>query len=74
MLILLITIAFVSYKWNDLGVLLVSFIVLLGYEYLRFFKVVDAAKVGYLREIIFGLLIIIVSFIIFRKTSFGRSQ
>lgn len=74
MLILLITISFVSYKRNDLGVLLVSFIVLLGYEYLRFFKVVDAAKVGYLREIIFGLLIIIVAFVIFRKTSFGRSQ
>jgi len=39
---------------------------------MRFFKVVDANNIGYFREILFGVLIIIVSFSIFRKTAFGR--
>lgn len=74
MLILILVIVFLSYKWNDRGTLIISLLVMFAYEYLRFFKIVDPSKIGYFREIIFGLIIIVVSFIIFRKTSFGREN
>lgn len=74
MLILSLVIVFLSYKWNDRWTLIVSLLVLFAYEYLRFFKIVDPSKIWYFREIIFGLLIVIVSFIVFRKTNFGREN
>jgi len=52
--------------------LIVALLVTFAYEYLRFFKVVDPSKMGYFREMLFGMVIIIVSFIVFRKTKFGR--
>jgi ABC-type branched-subunit amino acid transport system permease subunit len=72
MLEVAIVTVFISYKRNDRGTYLVSIWVTLVYEYMRFFKVVDANNIGYFREILFGVLIIIVSFSIFRKTAFGR--
>ncbi|MFZ2150524.1 MAG: branched-chain amino acid ABC transporter permease [Candidatus Absconditicoccaceae bacterium] len=74
MLILLVVIGFISYKYNDRGILFTSMIVMFAYEYLRFFKVVDPSKIGYFREMIFGIIVIIVAFIVFRKTSFGREN
>lgn len=74
MLILLVVIWFISYKYNDRGILFTSMIVMFAYEYLRFFKVVDPSKIGYFREMIFWIIVIIVAFIVFRKTSFGREN
>ena len=74
LLTLLVVIAFVSYKFNDLWTVLVSVIVLFVYEYLRFFKIVDPSKIWYFREIIFAIVIMIVSFFIFRKVKFGRDH
>lgn len=74
MLILILIIGFLSYKANDLRSLLIAIIVLLAYEYLRFFKIVEPSKIGYFREIIFSLLIMISAFVVFRKTSFSREN
>ncbi|MCX6824982.1 MAG: branched-chain amino acid ABC transporter permease [candidate division SR1 bacterium] len=72
MLELALVIVFVSYKWNDGGTLIVGLLVTFFYEYLRFFKIVDPSRLGYFREMLFGAMIVIVSFIVFRKTKFGR--
>lgn len=74
MLILLVVIWFISYKYNDRGIFGTSLIVMFAYEYLRFFKVVDPSKIWYFREMLFGVIVVIVAFIVFRKTSFGREN
>ncbi len=74
MLILLLVIWFISYKRWELPTFIVSLIVIFAYEYLRFFKVVDPSKLGYLRELIFATAIMITSYITFKRTSFGRTQ
>jgi branched-chain amino acid transport system permease protein len=74
MLMIILVISFISYKFNDWWTLLTSVIIILIYEYLRFFKVVDPSKIGYFREIFFGVLIVVVAFVVFRKTSFGRDS
>lgn len=74
MLILLVVIGFTSYKFNDRWIFGTSLLVMFAYEYLRFFKVVDPSKIGYFREMIFGFIIIIVAFMVFRKTNFGREN
>jgi len=74
MLILILVIGFISYKRWELRTFIVALIVIFAYEYLRFFKVVDPSKLGYLREWIFALAIMITSYITFKNTSFGREQ
>ena len=74
MLILLVVIWFISYKYNDRGIFGTSLIVMFAYEYLRFFKVVDPSKIGYFREMLFWVIVVIVAFLAFRKTSFGREN
>lgn len=74
MLILLLVIIFLSYSLNDWWTLGVSLAILFAYEYLRFFKVVEPSQVWYFREMIFGILIILVSFWVFRRIKFGRAH
>lgn len=74
MLVLTLVIVFLSYKWNDRWTLIVSLLIMFSYEYLRFFKLVEPSKIGYFREMIFWLIIVVVSFVVFRKTSFGREN
>lgn len=74
MLILILLISFLSYSFNDVKSLLIALIVLFAYEYLRFFKIVEPSKIGYFREIVFALLIMISAFIVFRKTKFSRDH
>lgn len=74
MLILVLVISFISYKWWELPTFIVALLVIFGYEYLRFFKVVDPSKLGYLRELIFAIAIMATSYITFKRTSFGREQ
>jgi len=73
-LVLILIIVFLSYKYNEFGVILISIIILSLYEWLRFIKVVDPWKIWYLREIIFSLVIIVVAFINFKKINFWREQ
>jgi branched-chain amino acid transport system permease protein len=73
-LILAVVIVLLSYKWNDVGTLLISLLVLFIYEYLRFFKLVEASKIGYFREIVFGVIIMVLAFFFFRKVKFTREQ
>lgn len=74
MLIPILVIVFLSYKWNDRWSLIISLLVMFIYEYLRFFKIVDPSKTWYFREIVFWLIIIVVSFIVFKKANFGREN
>ena len=74
MLILLVVIWFISYKFNDRGIFWTSLVVMFAYEYLRFFKVVDPSKIGYFREMLFWIIVVAVAFIVFRKTNFGREN
>ena len=74
MLILLVVIWFISYKFNDRWIFGTSLVVMFAYEYLRFFKVVDPSKIGYFREMLFWVIVVIVAFVVFRKTSFGREN
>ncbi len=72
MLDTIIIITFLSYRFNNLVTLLVSFLVISLNEFLRFFKFVDASKMWYFREIIFSLFVIFISFYVFKYTKFWR--
>lgn len=74
MLVLVLVIWFISYKGWEFSTLITALIVIFAYEYLRFFKVVDPSMLGYVRESLFALIIMITSFITFRRTAFGREQ
>lgn len=74
MLILVLVIAFISYKWWELPTLLIALFVIFIYEYLRFVKIVDPSQLWYLRESIFALAIMITSYLTFKQISFGRQQ
>jgi branched-chain amino acid transport system permease protein len=74
MLILALVIVLLSYKWNDVGTLVISLVILFIYEYLRFFKLVEASKIGYAREMIFGVIIMVLAFFFFRKVKFTRER
>jgi branched-chain amino acid transport system permease protein len=74
MLVPILVIVFLSYKRNDWWTLIVSLLVMFAYEYLRFFKIVEPSKIWYFREMMFWLIIVVVSFVVFRKTNFGREN
>ena len=74
MLILTITIAFLAYWFDEIGTFIVALLVVWWYEWLRFFKMVDPSKIWYFREMIFALLIMIVSYVIFKRQTFWRSH
>jgi branched-chain amino acid transport system permease protein len=73
-LMLALVIVLLSYKWNDVGTLIISLVILYMYEYLRFFKLVEASKIGYVREMIFGMIIMLLAFFFFRKVKFTRER
>jgi len=72
LLILTITIAFLSYRFNEIWTFLVWLAIIGWYEWLRFFKIVDPSNIGYFREIVFAILIMVASYWIFKTTTFGR--
>lgn len=74
MLVLLLVISFISYKQGEVMTFVTAVCIIFGYEYLRFFKVVDPSLLGYVRESLFALIIMITSFITFRKITFARQQ
>jgi branched-chain amino acid transport system permease protein len=72
LLITLLAITFISYKFNDFFTLIASIFVVFSYEYLRFFKIVDPTHLGYFREMFFSFLIMVIAFIVFKKVKFWR--
>lgn len=72
LLILTLTISFLSYRFDEIGTFIVGLLVIWWYEWLRFFKIVDPSKIWYFREIVFALLIMWASYWIFKTTKFGR--
>lgn len=74
MLILVLTIVFLSYKYNEFWVMLFSLWIMFFYEWLRFVKFVPPWKIWYIREILFALVMIIVAFITFKKINFWREE
>jgi len=73
-LVLILIISFISYKWNDWWTLIVSIVIMFIYEYLRFFKMVDPSQIWYLRESLFGFIIVVIAFISFKNIKFGREH
>lgn len=69
---LILIISLLSYKFNGVLTLLTAFLTIWAYEYLRIFKFVDVAQVWYFREIIFWIIIMLTSYLVFRFTDFGR--
>lgn len=72
MLDMVLIISLISYKLTNTWTLIVSFLVIWLYEYIRFFKIVEVSQIWYFREIIFWLIIMITSFVIFKLTKFWR--
>lgn len=71
MLVLLLVLLFWWYKLSEFWTLCFCLLVVWLYEYLRFFKVVDASQIGYFREIVFAILILMSSFWIFKRQKQG---
>lgn len=74
LVVLLLAIVFLSYNMSYIGLFGVSFVLTLVYEYLRFFKIFDAGSIGYIREWLFALIVMIAARIVFRRWSFHRNQ
>lgn len=72
MLTMVLIISLVSYRFHSVWTLIVSFLMLWMYEYVRFFKFVDPAQIGYVREMIFGCIIMAVVYVVFKHTNLGR--
>lgn len=72
MLDIILIVSLISYKLSDIWTLIVSFLIIWLYEYIRFFKIVDVSQIWYFREIIFWIIIMITSFIVFKFTKFWR--
>lgn len=51
-----------------------TFIIWYIYEMFRFIKIVDVSKIGYLREMLFALMVMCIVFFVFRRLSFSREQ
>ena len=62
----------IAFKMSDSKTLLVAIAVVFVSEYLRFFKIVEASKSWYLKEMIFALAIIVASYFVFKKIQFNR--
>lgn len=71
---LLLAISFLSYNMSYIWVFGVSLLLTFVYEYLRFFKVLDVGSIGYVREWLFALMVMISARVIFRRGSFHRNQ
>lgn len=74
MLVLVLVIAFVSYNQEEFATFFIAVMIIFIYEYLRFFKVVEPDQLGYFREWLFACIIMITSYITFKRTSFGRTH
>lgn len=72
MLVLVLTIVFLSYKYNEFWVILLAVLIMFFYEWLRFVKFVDPWKIWYVREMMFSFVMIIVALIMFKKIKFWR--
>ena len=69
---LILIISFISYKFQSIWTLLCAFFIILSYEYVRFFKFVDPAQIGYMREMLFGCIVMWSAYIVFKYTKLGR--
>ena len=65
---IILIISLISYKFWNLWTLIISLLVIWFYEYIRFFKVVDISQIWYFREMVFWLVIMLTSFIVFKFT------
>jgi branched-chain amino acid transport system permease protein len=71
-LVLLLVLVFGSYKLNEIMTFLFVLSIICIYEWLRFFKIVDPAHIWYVRELVFGILILIVSVWVSKNPLFTR--
>lgn len=73
-LMLVVTVSFLSYSSSEWMSLMIAIVMMCGYEWLRFFKIVELSKLWYFREMIFALIIMGASYRVFKKEKFGRAH
>lgn len=64
---LLLAISFLSYNMSYVGVFGCSLVLTFVYEYLRFFKIFDVGSIGYIREGLFAVIVMISAWVVFRR-------
>ena len=72
LLIDILTVWLIAFKMKDLSTFLVAILVVFVSEYLRFFKIVEAWKSWYFKEMIFALIVIFASYFVFKKIELHR--
>lgn len=73
-LVTLMATTYGSYIFGELMTFVTTFVIWYMYEMFRFLKFVDVSKIGYLRELLFSLMVMIIVFFVFRRLSFSREQ
>ncbi len=73
-LVTLMATTYASYIFREMMTFVITFGIWYIYEIFRFVKIVDASKVGYMREMLFAVLVMCIVFFVFRRLSFSREQ
>lgn len=72
LLVLVIAITFITYSYNAFFTIVISILFMSVYEWMRFINIIEISKIWYMREIIFSILLMIVTIFIFRRITFQR--
>lgn len=63
-----------SYIFSEKITFLITLSIWYIYEMFRFIKIVDVSQIGYFREMLFSLMVMVIVFFVFRRLSFSREQ
>lgn len=63
-----------SYLFREVGTLVMTFLLMYVYELFRYAKFVDVSRIGYLREMMFAIMVMIIVFFVFQKVRFAREH
>lgn len=74
LLILVLALIFGSFSLWEIGTFLFTIAVIAFSEYLRFYKWIDPSKIWFFREMWFALFMMLTSYVVFKKVSFGREK
>ena len=74
LLIILMATTYSSFLFGEIGRFLMTLILMYLYEAFRFAKFVDPSRVGYLREMLFAAMVMVIVFFVFRRVKFAREH
>ena len=73
-LVTLMATTYGSYIFGECMTFVVTFGIWYIHEMFRFVRILDMSRVGYMREMLFALIVMIIVFFVFRRLSFSREQ